>query len=646
VTSSRPLRPADVTRQVALGTLDLSPDGRLVVYSRRTTTRDADRTALWLVPYAGGRARPLTAGTCTDTAPRFAPDGSRIAFLSDRVGGVPQLHVIAVDGGEATGLTAFGRGVAGFDWHPDGRRLVVVAEDDRSPWLVGERPDGLPTARTIARIDWRLDGAGLVLHPAHLHVVPLGGGAPRRLTAGEWSASRPAVSPDGVTVAFLTDTDPRADLRRGQAIHTVPIAGGDVVEMPGTPRPVDRFAYEPDGGIVALGHDVAVLRDQDPQRLFRVDRDGARRCLTAATDRSFGVGATYSDLFDWNVGMVDAGRITQLADGGRATPVRVGDDGFEVLVAAERDPVVPAIAAAGGRVVAVASVDRRPPEVVAIEDGDVRPLTREARWLAPFVWPVITTVEVAGPAGPITTFVLSPPGSADVPRATILDLHGGPTDQWNPLPMVDALLLVAAGYRVAMPNIRGSIDRGSAWVGELAGRWGDADAADCHAVCDHLVDAGLADPARLGVLGLSYGGFLVNWLVGTTDRFAAAVSENGVTNQVSDWANSDCGVVYCDAGGLGDPTTPAGVELLWRQSPLRNVAAVRTPILLLQGEADLRCPPADNEQLFVALRALGREVSYVLYPEGTHVFASTGRPDRRIDRHERVLAWFDRLMPA
>jgi dipeptidyl aminopeptidase/acylaminoacyl peptidase len=205
---------------------------------------------------------------------------------------------------------------------------------------------------------------------------------------------------------------------------------------------------------------------------------------------------------------------------------------------------------------------------------------------------------------------------------------------------------VAAGYRVAMPNIRGSIDRGSAWVGELAGRWGDADAADCHAVCDHLVAAGLADPARLGVLGLSYGGFLVNWLVGTTDRFAAAVSENGVTNQVSDWANSDCGVVYCDAGGLGDPTTPAGVELLWRQSPLRNVAAVRTPILLLQGEADLRCPPADNEQLFVALRALGREVSYVLYPEGTHVFASIGRPDRRIDRHERVLAWFDRLMPA
>ena len=154
-----------------------------------------------------------------------------------------------------------------------------------------------------------------------------------------------------------------------------------------------------------------------------------------------------------------------------------------------------------------------------------------------------------------------------------------------------------------------------------------------HAALDHVVALGLADPDRLGALGLSYGGFMVNWLVGTTDRFRAAVSENGVTNQVSAWAHSDSGPEYCRAARMGDPTTPEGVEQLWRQSPLRNVAGVRTPLLLLQSEADRRCPAADNEQLFVALRWLGREVEYVALPRGVPRDPGDGphRPPHRPD---------------
>jgi dipeptidyl aminopeptidase/acylaminoacyl peptidase len=183
-------------------------------------------------------------------------------------------------------------------------------------------------------------------------------------------------------------------------------------------------------------------------------------------------------------------------------------------------------------------------------------------------------------------------------------------------------------------------------VAPLAGAWGDVDAADCHAVLDHLVAARLADPARLGVSGLSYGGFMVNWLIATSDRFAAAVSENGVTNQVSAWANCDCGAVYCRAGRLGDTVSADGVELLWRQSPLRHVEQIRTPLLLLQAADDLRCPAADAEQLFVALRWLRRTVRYVLYPSEHHAYQGMGRFDRRVDRQRRVLEWFAEHMPA
>ena len=157
---------------------------------------------------------------------------------------------------------------------------------------------------------------------------------------------------------------------------------------------------------------------------------------------------------------------------------------------------------------------------------------------------------------------------------------------------------------------------------------------------DGLVKQGLADPKRLGVMGLSYGGFLTQWLIGVTDRFRAAASENGVANQASAWANSYFGVHYNRRAGLGDPLSDDGHAALWRSSPLRNARNMKTPLLMLQSEEDRICPPADNEQLFTALKVLGREVEYVLYPEEHHEMKSYGRPDRRIDRLERIVAWF------
>jgi len=143
-------------------------------------------------------------------------------------------------------------------------------------------------------------------------------------------------------------------------------------------------------------------------------------------------------------------------------------------------------------------------------------------------------------------------------------------------------------------------------------------------------------------MGLSYGGFLTQWLIGVTDRFGAAASENGVANQASAWANSYFGVHYNRRAGLGDPLSDEGHAALWRSSPLRNAPNVHTPLLMLQSEEDRICPPADNEQFFTALKVLGREVEYVLYPEEHHEMKSYGRPDRRVDRLERIVAWFDR----
>jgi dipeptidyl aminopeptidase/acylaminoacyl peptidase len=326
---------------------------------------------------------------------------------------------------------------------------------------------------------------------------------------------------------------------------------------------------------------------------------------------------------------------------------RTGRASGEPVRLAHGDAMANALAARGGTIAVLATIGARPPELAIAADGELRAIgSLGSAWIDGLAWPTMRVVEAPGPGGPIETWVASPAGAGDGPLPTIVDVHGGPLGGWTSAPSMEVVLLCARGYRVILPNIRGSASYGGEWIRPQLGEWGGPDADDVHASLDHVIGLGLADPSHLGVLGLSYGGFMVNWLIGTTDRFRAAVSENGVTNQVSAWAHSDGGPEYCRAARMGDPTTPEGVERLWRQSPLRHVAGVRTPLLMLQSEADKRCPPADNEQLFIALRWLGRTVEYVLYPEEYHVIQASGRIDRRIDRMTRVLEWFERYVPG
>jgi dipeptidyl aminopeptidase/acylaminoacyl peptidase len=690
--------PADVIRaQVVLDEHDMSADGRFAVVVRRFVVRDRYRSHLWLVPLAGrGKPIQLTAGPVRDTNPRLAPDSTAVAFrrspaaapgrkhrgtTEDPQEEIARLRVLALKAdGSPSGRpwavrTPRDRSVGEVAWSPDGTRLALTIEVDPPRFLVGPTPSGddAPTARRITRIDWQWDEEGTIDRWSHLHVVDATQGAtPRRVTAGDWGASQIAWSPDGRTIAFTSDQRPEADTVPCGSIWSIDVDAEapeprQVLELGG---PVDRAAWSPDGRwLTAVGFVAADAVDDTSPELVVGPADGSITPwpIAPALDRPVGAWND-TDMHGWMansrvtpVWVDEATIVAVVTDRGHATPWRFPVDPVTGRPAGDPEPLVrdeiDVYSLAGTaspkvprerRITAVACIGTGPMDLVTVPLNPPfkprRRTTMGARWASGFEWPEMRELDVPGPGGPIHTWIASPAGAGDARLPTVVDIHGGPLGAWAPAPHVEVVLLCARGYRVVLPNIRGSTSYGREWIRPVLGRWGGPDAADVHAALDHVVDLGLADPSRLGALGLSYGGFLVNWLVGTTDRFKAAVSVAGVSNHISAWADGDSGVDFNRWAMLGAPLDQDGMDKLWRQSPLSNVANVRTPLLMLQGEEDRRCRPGDNVQLFTALRVLGRTVEFVLYPEESHVYFANGRPDRRIDHMTRLLDWFDRYL--
>jgi dipeptidyl aminopeptidase/acylaminoacyl peptidase len=646
--------PEIVNQQVVLEAFSLLRDGSGALYVRRDVARHAYRSHLWQVPVDGGRPQQLTRGTVRDSRPLVSPQGRRVAFLRRPAEGDvhSQVWILPLDGGEPWRLTDLKHGAESMAWSPDGRRLAVTTATDDLRFIVGSDEKGkAPRARRITRLDFRGDEAGHRDRRSHLFVLSVRAGArPRQLTRGDYEVSRPVWSPDGTSIAFVADRQPDADLHPHTSIWSIPAEGGSVHQLVALRGDADRPAYSPDGRWLAfMGTDVEDAPEHEPVLLWVMPAaGGAPRALTEGLDRPVG-GWSWSDLDlahdapgpTW---LDDDTLLFLLSHRARVVPhrVRLSTGTPEALTAPDR-LIASGIEAATGRIVISAAIGGRAGELYAVEDGGLRQITRQgSAWQRRYQLPELEELEIAGPGGAINSWLASPPDAGEGQLPLIVHLHGGPTGAFGPGSTLDGMVLTGAGYRVAMPNIRGSASFGYDWAHALQGRWGVVDTEDVLAVIDHLVESGLADPQRLGVIGLSYGGFLVQWLLGTTDRFAAAVAENGVANQVSAWGNSYFGAYWSRREGLGDPLSEEGMLRLWRGSPLANVKRITTPLLMLQAEEDLVCPAADNEQLFTALRVLGRQVEYILYPEEHHEMKNDGRPDRRIDRYERILEWFAR----
>jgi len=649
VSAARGMVPEDLTRIQFVTDPQVSPDGRRIAFvvTRLSEERDEYLSNIWIVAATGGAPRRFTAGPRRDLEPRWSPDGSRLAFLSEREPKDKlQVYVRPADGGEPTKLTALDNGVSRPVWSPDGIRLAFVSPvgGQREPEGEEEKRKSRP-ARVITTVKYRFNGEGFIYdrHP-HVFVVSIDGSAPVQITDGDFIDAEPTWSPDGSSIVFASARHAERDDDDASDLWRVDAKGGTPERLTGTMGPVTLPAFSPDGRSIAYLARPAKNAYGRNVRLFVVPSggNGSAVCLTSALDRSCGplnVRPLWSaDGRSLVVAAEDRGDVGlwRVSASGTAGPARIvggarAINGFS--------------ASADGRSLAfAASSPTAPAEVFACaSDGrDERRLTELNReWAASVTLSAPERIHVTRAGFELDVWVMRPAGFVAGRRyPTLLNIHGGPHAQYGHNFFDEFQVYAGAGYAVVYTNPRGSQGYGEAFAQAVVGDWGGGDYADVMAALDEAIARHpFIDADRLGVLGGSYGGFLTSWTVGHSTRFKAACSERAVNCQHTMFGTSDIGHTF-NVVELGGPMPWEDMARYIERSPLTYAKEIVTPLLIIHAEDDLRCPIEQGEQLFVALKKLRREVRFVRFPSENHEMSRSGKPRHRLERFRHILDWF------
>lgn len=622
----------DLFRVARVGTPTVSPEGDEVAYvvGTRDLAANESSSRIWTVAPGGGDPRPMTIAGARASQPRYSPDGRWLAFLSARDDGETQVWALDRRGGEAQQITDVKQGVSAFEWSPDGTRLVLVIHDPEP-----ERDEDAPRPPWIVdRLQFKLDYVGyLDRRRDHLYVFDLAGKQLRQLTSGDYDDAAPAWSPDGKSIAFVSNRTVEPDANYDADVWLV---SADALEGSATLARVSDStgedgspAWSPDGRLAWL----TSLRPEIggyAMRHVAVARPGeAPRVLSAAVDRN-----TYSLAWSADgseiLGVLESEGVQKLvafpAGGGDMRIVWDGDRRVESLASLP-----------GGGAVVTASTFDAPAEVWSVSGaGEASKLTgHNAALLAELHLGRSRKERFSGPDGTeLESLYTFPPGAVEGMRyPVILWIHGGPQGQddfgWDGLRQ----LFAAHGYLVVQPNYRGSHGYGQEFALGLWQDWGGPERVDVMAAVDHAIERGWADPDRLGVGGWSYGGITTNAVITHTDRFKAAVAGASGSLWVASYGHDQYQRWYEQELGL-----PWENRELWeRISTFNRVQYITTPTLWIGGEEDWNVPIHNAELMYQSMKRLGRETLLVVYPGQYH---GGFPPVYESDRYRRFLGWF------
>lgn len=650
----RPFQPDDLYLLKNVVDPQISPDGKLVAYvvSWPDKEEDETRTAIYLAPMDGKTpARRFTFGK-RDHTPRWAPDGSSLAFVSDR-GEKNQVYLAPMDGGEARQITHARWGVSQPSWSPDGTRIAYSARTGDYTESKERKGADKNAPRVITDLRYKLDGIGFFdERRMHIFVADVASGKETQITSGDYFDDQPGWSPNGRTITFVSDRERARHQRQWRTdVWTVAATGGRAKKLTRSRGSSSHPTYSPDGKWIAfIGHENGDEGSAKNSHLMLVPANGGvPKSVSAATDRpaagwpAFASGRTFCWRDAKSLLFIAGDRGTQSiyrrTTSGRATKALDGERQIESFV----------LAPDGERIAFTAVWPDVPWEVYTTSLSNGRRETNLSHanddLLAKVdLSPVKRLAYKAKDGLEMEAFVMYPTNYQRGRRYPLaINVHGGP-HSFHPgsRAMTEFHWLTSNGYVVLLPNPRGSTTYGEAFCEACVRDWGGADFEDIMAGVDALVRRGVADPERLFIGGYSYGGFMASWAIGKTDRFKAAWVGAPVSNQVSMFGTGD--IPLFDMHEIGG-TPQENLATYIDRSPVTHLTNVKTPVLLIHHEGDLRCPIAQSEEIFHALRAMGKEVEFVRYPGGFHTYV-THTPSQTIDRVKRIAAWFNSHRPA
>ena len=636
----RPLTPDDIFPIKNVADPQVSPDGTWVAYtvSQMDRQKDASDTDIYMAPLAGGDPVRVTTSDKAETSPRWSPDNRYLGFLSSRDGGKTQVWLLDRRGGEATVLTDLKGGVSSFEWSPDSTRLAILSADPDADADAGEKnANAPPKPIVVTRLQFKRDGTGFLGDGRnHVYVFDVAKKTSIQLTRGPYDDSSAVWSPDGRTIALVSNRSEEPDANFNTDIFIVAADGSN------EPRQVTSSdAAESSPLFTSDGGSIVHTLGGNPKDIWYATNTvavtpvagGAARVLTASLDRNVSDLHLSSDGAAVNFLLEDRGN-THLAR------VPLAGGAVERIIAGERD-IAQFDVGVRGEIAVLESTSARPNEIsITRSGGSLTRITRtNDRFLAGIQLAKTERFQAKSADGTIIDgYLTRPPQSPDGTRLpTLLRIHGGPVSQYSTGFNLEWQMLAAAGYAVIGANPRGSSGRGRDFSHAIWADWGNNDFDDVMAAVDHVVALGVADPNRLGVGGWSYGGILTNYVITRTTRFKGAISGASEVNYPANYGHDHYQRQWEAELGLPWETTDLWIKI----SPFYRVSKVKTPTLILCGQEDWNVPLQNSEQLYQALRRLGVPTELIVYPGQGHAIR---RPSFQKDRYQRYLAWYDKYV--
>ncbi len=651
--TKRPLVPQDLFSFKFVGRPVFSPDAKKAVYTLAKPDKESNgyHVNVWLYDAESGETTQFTHSKAQDTAPAWSPCGKHIAFVSDRSGD-KQIWVMPSTGGEAKQLTQVKGGLTEFAWSPDAKRIAFISKWDGSTEEECEDKKKYKSdVKVYTRIKHKFDGGGFWDNKwRQLWVIDVETGKVNQLTSGEHDVDGIAWSPDCCRIAFVSARRTDPDLTNIRDLWTVGVDDKQLSLLFESKGPVSSPAWHPSGNLIGfVGHENQHTNTTNDALWIVPQEGGTAKNLTASYDLSVGGGVT-GDM-RYQVAQVSW---TWSQDGAKAyflANVRgsrhlfsVDLDGSVSTVLDKDGDILGFDVSDTGEILFTHTDHYNPGDLFRARPGQepirltqVNDLLLSAVRLAE-----VEELDVKGADGwPIQAWLMKPKDfDATKKHPLVLEIHGGPHAMYGNTFFFEFQLLAAKGFLVLFVNPRGSDGYGEAFRTACKGDWGGKDYEDLMLALDQVIARGFVDEANMGVTGGSYGGFMTNWVVGHTDRFKAACTQRCVSNLFSFYGTSDIGPLFGEHEFPGNPWD--NLDVLLERSPFSYVKNIDTPLLIIHSEQDHRCPIEQAEQMFTALRRMGKETEFVRFPDESHDLSRSGKPHHRVERLERIVGWFEK----